>query len=164
MLGGNSFACAHVTVQTARFMSRGIREFGAILEAFKNKAIKTYSLGAPSVSAPRPQKPVIKKAALFPFFKEMHSLIRFADMLDFEITGVYDSKYSALVGSTTDHIMKDTVASHTIQNIEQIQWHTFDTLILGHLDEMSKLIMTLYTARWYPTKTFRLTVLASSTA
>jgi uncharacterized NAD-dependent epimerase/dehydratase family protein len=137
MLGGNSFACAHVTVQVARFMSQGIRDFSAILEAFKNKAIKTYSLNAPNRAAPRHQKPLIKKAALFPFFKEMHSLIRFADMLDFEITGVYDSKYSALVGSTTDHIMKDTVASHTIQNIDQIQWHTFDTLILGHLDEMS---------------------------
>jgi hypothetical protein len=30
MLGGNSFACAHVTVQAAQFMSQGIREFSAI--------------------------------------------------------------------------------------------------------------------------------------
>jgi uncharacterized NAD-dependent epimerase/dehydratase family protein len=140
MLGGNSFACAHATVQAARFMSQGIREFGALLEAFKNKAVKTFSLGTVGVTEKASPKPVIKKAALFPFFKEMHSLIRFTDMLDFEITGVYDSKYSALVGSTTDHIMKDTVASHTIQNIDQIQWDTFDTLILGHLDEMSSLI------------------------
>jgi hypothetical protein len=140
MLGGNSFACAHVTVQAARFMSQGIREFGAILKAFKKKALKTFSLGTTGIIDKAPQKPVIKKAALFPFFKEMHSLIRFTSMLDFEITSVYDSKYSALVGSTTDHIMKDTVASHTIQNIDQIQWDTFDTLILGHLDEMSNLI------------------------
>jgi uncharacterized NAD-dependent epimerase/dehydratase family protein len=137
MIGGNSFACAHVTVQAARFMSQGIREFGAILEAFKKKALKTYSMSMVNV----PDKALkISRAALFPFFKEMHSLIRFADLLDFEIIGVYDSKYSALVGSTTDHIMKDTVASHTIQNIDQIQWDTFDTLILGHLDEMSHLI------------------------
>jgi uncharacterized NAD-dependent epimerase/dehydratase family protein len=140
MLGGNSFACAHVTVQVARFMSQGIREFGAILEAFKSKAIKTYSLSTVNVTDKVPPKPLIRRAALFPFFKEMHSLIRFSNTLSFEITGVYDSKYSALVGSTTDHIMKDTVASHTIQNIDQIQWDTFDTLILGHLDEMSNLI------------------------
>jgi uncharacterized NAD-dependent epimerase/dehydratase family protein len=140
MLGGNSFACAHVTVQAAKFMSQGIREFGAILEAFKKKARKIFYLGTVDVKDKASQKPVIKKAVLFPFFKEMHSLIRFAGMLDFKITGVYDSKYSALVGSTTDHIMKDTVASHIIQNIDQIQWGAFDTLILGHLDEMSNLI------------------------
>jgi uncharacterized NAD-dependent epimerase/dehydratase family protein len=140
MLGGNSFACAHVTVQAVQFMNQGIKEFGVILEAFRKKAVKTYSLGMVNGTEKRPQKPVIRQAALFPFFKEMHSLVRFADLLDFEITGVYDSKYSANVGSTTGHIMKDDVPGFPIQNIDQIRWETFDTLILGHLDEMTNLI------------------------
>jgi hypothetical protein len=140
MLDGNSFACAHVTVQAAKFMAQGLRSFDAILEAFKKRAVKTHSISSISATNQGPQKPVIKKAALFPFFKEMHSLIRFTDLLDFEITGVYDSKYSANVGSSTGHIMKDAVADFTIRNIEQIDWDSFDTLILGHLDEMSNLL------------------------
>lgn len=70
----------------------------------------------------------------------MHSLIHFSNDLKFEIVGVYDSKYSANVGSTTDHIMKADVKSYPIQNIAKIEWDSFDTLILGHLDEMSSLI------------------------
>jgi uncharacterized NAD-dependent epimerase/dehydratase family protein len=141
MLGGNSFACAHVTVQTALFMDKGIRGFDAILEAFKGKAIRRYAFAAAPFSQNRGQrKPEIKKAVLFPFFKEMHSLIRFSDILDFEIVGVYDSKYSANVGAAASHIMKDTVQSLVIKNIDHIEWDMFDTLIIGHLDEMSALI------------------------
>lgn len=44
----------------------------------------------------------IKKAALFPFNKEMHSILRFEDKLDFEITDVYDTKYSLRVGKNTN--------------------------------------------------------------
>lgn len=141
MLGGNSFACAHVTVQTALFMEQGIREFGAILEAFKGKAIRRYAFAAAPARQNRGQrKPKIKKAALFPFFKEAHSLVRFSDIPDFEIVEVYDSKYSANVGAATGHIMKDAVQNLVIKNIDHIEWDRFDTLIIGHLDEMSALI------------------------
>lgn len=142
MLGGNSFACAHTTVQIVKFMAEGIKEFNSILDAFKSIAKRKYLY--PPLSASKRANfmlPfVINKAVLFPFNKEMHSLIRFSDYLDFEIVAVYDSKYSANVGSTTNHIMKADVNSKTIQNIKQIDWNTFDTLILGHLDEMSNLI------------------------
>lgn len=142
MLGGNSFACAHATVQIAKFMSEGIKGFENILNAFKSIAKRQYV--NPTLSSSKSTNTFlpfeINKEVLFPFNKEMHGLIRFSTDLNFEIVGVYDSKYSANVGSTTSHIMKADVKSILIRNIKQIDWNTFDTLILGHLDEMSNLI------------------------
>lgn len=141
MLGGNSFSCAHVTVQTAKFMIEGKKTHNDIMKAFKEVAKTEYDNNNKCISNDNNSLPFsIKKAVLFPFNKEMHSLIRFSDDLNFEIVGVYDSKYSANVGSTTNHIMKSKEKCLTIQNINKIQWSTFDTLILGHLDEMSGLI------------------------
>lgn len=140
MLGGNSFACAHVTVQVAKFMAYGIKGFDNIMSAFRQKAKKQYlSDYKPSRKSGNSVPFSIKNAVLFPFNKEMHSLIRYSSDLEFDIVGIYDSKYSANVGTTTNHIMKANVKSLPIQNIDQIKWDEFDTLILGHLDEMLKL-------------------------
>lgn len=76
----------------------------------------------------------IKKAVLFPFNKEMHSILRFEDKLDFEITYVYDTKYSLRVGKNTNKEVKSDSSGHIIKNIEKIDWDSFDTLILGHID------------------------------
>ena len=82
----------------------------------------------------------IQKAVIFPFSKEMHSLIRFEEYLNFEIIDVYDTKYSCLVGASTNHIMKiDNNRNHTIKNIDHIDWDTFDTIIVGHLEYLSDL-------------------------
>ena len=42
MLGGNSFACAHVTVQIAKFIAEGINGIDSIMEAFKSIAKSKY--------------------------------------------------------------------------------------------------------------------------
>ena len=141
MLGGNSFACAHVTVQIAKFIAEGINGFDSIMNAFKNIAKKQYFNTHESIPGSGNNLPFsIEKAVLFPFNKEMHSLIRYSSDLKFQIVGVYDSKYSANVGSTTSHIMKSDVKCLPIQNVAMMKWDEFDTLILGHLDEMSNLI------------------------
>ena len=141
MLGGNSFACAHVTVQIAKFLNEGISGINGIMEAFKSMAKNKFFNTNKSISKREINLPFsIKKAVLFPFNKEMHSLIRYSSDLTFQIVGVYDSKYSATIGSTTSHIMKSDVKSMPIRNVAMLQWDEFDTLILGHLDEMSNLI------------------------
>lgn len=138
MLGGNSFACAHTSVQVAKFINSGVRGLHNILEEFKSQSIAYCKVPVSSLD----NKPsfVIHKAAVFPFNKEMHSLIRYAHLLSFDLMAVYDTKYSAYVGATTDHLMKDDVVSIKIRNIEQIDWSEIDTLILGHTDELSLLI------------------------
>lgn len=138
-VGGNSFACAHVTVQAAKFMYLGAKKRKELLLKFKEIAVKQYSTKVTVKQKGLPFK--IKKAAIFPFNKEMHSLVRYMDMLPFQIVDVYDIKYSAAVGATTSHLLKDTsVGEFVIKNIDCIDWNTFDTLILGHTSEVSLLI------------------------
>ena len=100
---GNSFACAHVTVQAARFMSEGAATFSEIMSRFREISLQIDFNDKRSAKKTRPFE--IKRAAVFPFNKEMHSVIRFYDLLPFEISGVYDIRESSRVGSTTDHIM-----------------------------------------------------------
>lgn len=133
---GNSFACAHVTVQAANFLSQkkvGIKE---LINKFKE--ISQEAEFNNSCSRNKKKLFTIKNAVIFPFNKEMHSLIRYDDLLNFNIIDVYDYKYSAHLNSTTDHIMKDNVKSFKIKNIEKIDWETFDTIIIGHLPIGSK--------------------------
>lgn len=138
MLGGNSFACAHVTVQVAKFLEEGASTKQEVLQMFKNKSVNKFTL-----ISQKPQKTINKiyKAVIFPFNKEMHSLIRYSDMLSFEIIGLYDTKYSINIGSTTTHVLDDeNIPNYLIQNISNIKWEEFDTIILGHMDELSSLM------------------------
>ena len=138
LLEGNSFACAHAAVQAAEWLAGGYCGRKEILEQFREASVvqnKAY------VSA-RPVQTLfpITNAALFPFCKEMHSLLRFHDLLTFRIADVYDIKYSAVVGADVRLLMKDESApALVVKNIEHIEWDAFDTLIIGHMGELSSL-------------------------
>ena len=139
MIGGNSFACAHATVQIAKFMHDGFKTKEEILNRFKeiSKAqhiSREFRLKSNLLFG-------MNKVVLFPFNKEMHSLVRYSDMLPFAIESIYDVKYSGTIGATTTHLMKDSgIKEITIKNIRDIEWHLFDTLILGHTSTLSTLI------------------------
>lgn len=79
-MDGNSFACAHATKQTLKFMLRGVSGRRNILDCFRSVALAEYNI--------EPKHPVIKKdfskwkrAAIFPFNKEMHSIVRYSECL-----------------------------------------------------------------------------------
>lgn len=84
----------------------------------------------------------IQKAIVLPINKENYSLIRFAEELDFEIIDFYDFKQLLRVGmpiSTVIH--SDKYGDKIIKSIEKIDWtKEFDTVIIGHLEMISKLI------------------------
>lgn len=137
-LSGNSFACAHVTSKIAEmiFFSQEKLTQETILNNFRQMAIENHS----SLNTFVPQKlPFnIQNAVLFPFSKEMHSLLRYEHLLDFKIVDIYDTKYSAKIGSTSTHLMNDDrIHSYTIKNINKINYDNFDTFIIGHMSELS---------------------------
>lgn len=139
MMSGNSFACAHVTSIIAEIMSHDIFGFENVLRTLKNKAIRQYTQNSKNEQKTIPFK--IKKAVLFPFNKEMHSLIRFYHLLDFDIVGIYDTKYSGTVGASTAHLLKDeNVKNIIIENINNLNVESFDTMILGHTTDLISLI------------------------
>lgn len=136
-IGGNSFAAAHTTVRAIEYMAKGHCTLNEIINCFKYDSLKIHT-PSPMIE----QEPIfhINKAAIFPFNKEMHSLVRFQDMLPFQINKIYDIRYSGLIGSTTNHILSDcSFPNQTIENIENIDWAAFDTIILGHMDKLISL-------------------------
>ena len=140
-LGGNSFACAHVTVKVAKLMHEGFISKDVILEKIKEESIKIHKHSKNEIMK---QPFLISKAALFPFNKEMHSLIRYQNLLSFSIVDIYDVKYSPQIGKSTSELLnlnnKTNTTDFQVKSIEQIQWEKFDTIILGHMDELSLLI------------------------
>ena len=134
--GGNSYACAHLTGIISNF------EKTDNIVSLKEK-LDEYSAGSydeiPCKSV-KTNKSIAeyKKVAIFPFNKEMHSLVRFSHMLSFEIVDVYDLKYTARVGSTTDWILGEKCCkNYTIKDINDIDMNAFDTFVLGHTGELS---------------------------
>lgn len=140
LMDGNSFACAHATKQTLQFMLRGVRGRSNILDCFRSIAVEQYHMESKQ-PAKKPDLSGWKRAAIFPFQKEMHSLIRYSSSLPFEISNVYDLKYSGHVGATTSAIMNDnSVPALTVENIHDICYDSFDALIFGHFTELENLI------------------------
>jgi hypothetical protein len=80
----------------------------------------------------------IARAVTFPFNKEIHSLVRYADLLNFKIIDYYTLRLSGLIGKDISDIVKDCSFHSIIKNIDEIDWNSFDTLILGHCSEYSQ--------------------------
>lgn len=140
---GNSFAAPYITCVIADALNNGVNP-NNILEYLRDNAknIVDYS---PKTNMKKPEKFMPEKAIVFPFNKEMHSIVRFDKKLAFSFS-VCDVKESGLVGSST--ALKVPGTDYLIQNIDQLDWNeTFDTFILGHNEELSLLTrrdLTLY--------------------
>lgn len=143
--GGNSFACAHVTGILANLISNNYKndkDIDEIYKKLKNLSLKSYTINKNYDVIYDPfDSRKIKRAIIFPFNKEMHSLIRFNDMLNFNIIDVYDIKHSGRVGSCSNKILNvRQKVSYNIKNIQDIDMHSFDTCILGHVYELNQLL------------------------
>lgn len=137
---GNSFACAHVSSLIVKCLKMGVHGTIAVLESLEKYA--DYQLSFGRELADRHHIPCrIEEAVVFPFSKEVHSLIRFEQNLSFKIVDVYDTKYSTLVGASSNHLLNiSNPNDHIIKNIESIDWMSFDTIIIGHLDYLSDIL------------------------
>lgn len=90
----------------------------------------------------------IKRAIVFPFNKEVHSLLRYKCMLDFEIVKVLDSKYSGNVNRSIGEILNIDTENMLIESVENLDWnYNFDTVILGHLEKIEQITKKNYYER-----------------
>ncbi|MCK9626650.1 MAG: S8 family serine peptidase [Bacteroidales bacterium] len=136
---GNSFAGAYASSIVSNLLEKGIRKVN-IREALKKEARKIYNKVE--------NKPIEKKlfhisnAAVFPINKEMHALIRFEKYLNFNIKKFYDTKYSGKVGAQICKVINnppDNINNSIIENIDKIDWDCFETLIIGHTQELQSI-------------------------
>lgn len=133
---GNSYACAHITGILSLYINSHDPK-----DILTERCLGSIDVGVEKKSVFVNPVAKYKKAVAFPFNKEMHSIIRFHDQLRFELVDIYDLKYSAHVGAFTNDLLKSTCPrNYCIRNIEDINWDSFDTFILGHTDELFQIL------------------------
>lgn len=142
MVTGTSFAAAHALVLIVQAYEQGAKNKKSILERLRIRAHNTLCFPSPAVSqntVPIAINPV--KAAVYPFNKEVHALLRFSEHLSFSITHICDEPLHGNVGADVDKMLFGEAKNLRI--IEKLQnlWtcEDYDTLIIGHLDELSLL-------------------------
>lgn len=143
-VNGNSFIAPHISARILQYRSKNpdcTRE--QVMQYLENNAssIVSFEIPTASVSTPFP----IHKAVVFPFNKEIHAIVRFEQLLSFEITDYFDVKYLGNINRSVSDIFNNVQSRHTVKNIEMLDWNTnFDTLILGHTDLIEQLTQRQY--------------------
>lgn len=134
---GNSFLCANITANVAKcIQDQGDFHLQKICTE-KHSFLKTVDNHMPFT---------IQKAAIFPFNKEIHAIARFEKLLNFNITNYYTARITGHIGKQISDILPDCDNDKVIKNIDDIEWNDFDTLILGHTGELSRLTKNDYEA------------------
>lgn len=135
---GTSFACARVT----GFLAQQLKEnpMKNIKDIIKTLPANTFEPQVKTKAKSVNQLNWIKNALVFPFNKEMHSIIRFESQLPFNIKHVVDLPLLGNVGKTTDELLVYCNHSHIIHgNFKKALDDEIDTVILGDLSELSKI-------------------------
>lgn len=127
---GNSLAAPYITAQINNINPK-TNDILSIKHLLEKNAKYIYRYPA----KPTPYLPKINKAAVFPFNKETRNILNYEDELIFQVVDFYDIKYSGNLSQCYTSLFSDR--SFIIKDYKKINWDTFDTLIVGHLEELS---------------------------
>ena len=141
--GGTSFAAPHISAIVALIRqclpAAGLPQVRNILAA---NALESEEDGEPTIAIERPGFPSyewIGRAALYPYNKEMHALVRHAKHLHFTMTGIADPVGKGLVGKDAgEAIGVDPLGVCIVPKLGDAL-EGADTLILGYVDQLSQL-------------------------
>lgn len=146
---GSSFAAPQITGIIAlirqAFPKANLDEIRNILEANASREVQQKIPSGRKIRLPTPQTPQsfdpnkIKRAAIYPYNKEMHSLMRFRELLKFEIVGIADPIAKGYVGKDAGEAIGIPPVGIRVQPRFQEILKEADTLILGYVDELSRI-------------------------
>ncbi|MDE6947171.1 MAG: S8 family serine peptidase [Anaeroplasmataceae bacterium] len=134
---GASFTTAYVTAIILGFLieKNNPKE---IVSELKRNAIKVVD----GETVKDSKKEIIwnmgRRIAVFPYNKEIHSIVNFSEMIDGNLVDVYDSKFFRNCGKTVRNFEGSN--QYTIKNIDKIDWEKFDILVIGHIAEIEAAI------------------------
>lgn len=128
LVKGNSFSCALVTAELVKQKIQG-----TFIPTLFNKRKFNYLAGN-NIAIPK-----MKKSIVFPFNKEIHSIANNEDLISTEIVAYYSHKATGQVGKRICDVIKWSTNEKIIRNINDIDWQSFDSIILGHMDELDML-------------------------
>lgn len=138
LVGGASMACAYITCVLAKIADEHLNLQKALLY-LKSESRYTYISNKIEKQMDNNQFK-IKNAVVFPFAKEAHAFLRFADKLSFRISAYCDVRRSGKVGRKLSSYYEGADSTDYIKDIEQVDFKDVDTLILGHLDELNTIL------------------------
>lgn len=128
---GSSFATAYITALLCKN-----NFFGK-----KNIVMKYLELNAKEVIENEVEDeskrcPKIKKAILMPYNKEIKNIVKFSNLINFKICGIYEIKLSCNVGV----LYNGFNVQGKVEDIEHIDWEgDFDTIIIGHIQKLENI-------------------------
>ncbi|MBI5978593.1 DUF1611 domain-containing protein [Clostridium perfringens] len=139
LLAGSSFVAPHITGIISNLMASGVSNKNEIFSHIRKISKKIHPRKSYNIQE---QVFNINKAVIFPFNKEMHSLVRFQNLLNFQITDVLDLKYMKTINKKSSEILQGQLENDfIIKNIENLNWNNnFDTFIIGHVREINEVI------------------------
>lgn len=134
---GSSFACAHMT---ANIVNANILEKNNDLSHEKQIAIlNKCSKSAMEVDIKRKNSICmsVKKTAILGYTKETSILIKFKELLSFDVIAILETKYSGKIGKEINNADTDQIIK--IINVEEFNFNLIDTLIVCHTKELNLL-------------------------
>lgn len=135
---GNSFLAPEFSAKISNILKNQKCTFEELVEILDKGACSTIAESNVEIRKIPFQ---IKRAVVFPFNKEMHSIARYEKDLKFEVVGYYDTKYSRNVGKSVSEISGGCATNEYIKDIETLDWESqFDTFILGHTSVISEVM------------------------
>lgn len=140
LVGGSSFVAPYITSCVYKLMKKNVIDLNEILTELRSHAKKIISY---QEDGKLKESFSIKKAVIFPYNKEIHSLLRYSDLLSFEIEKICDNVYMGNVGKRINELTKNQIESDLeICDLDQIDWSNldFDTFVLGHTKEISDVV------------------------
>lgn len=148
MTGGNSFAAPHITGIIAHLLEQhpicSVQDIRLLLqEKVLNEISQDRNKSKSGCQSHRKDfqedYTYIKKAVLYPYNKEMHSLVRYRDLLAFEIVGVADPIGKGMVGKDAGKVIGESQVNLRISPNIRRAMADADTLILGYVDQLSRI-------------------------
>lgn len=144
LVGGSSFATPYITALVYSCVESGMRDRGEICQKIRLEAKRQYTM---TTHLPIDKPFSIESAILFPFNKEMHSLLRYEDLLCFNIEKICNCKYLGNINkSVTEATKGSLISDRIICDYENLDWDSeqFDCFVLGHTAEIGRVSQKNY--------------------
>lgn len=131
-------SCAYVTRYAIKSLLGCELSFIELLNSLKEKSIYKTEFSILPVIKNHYDFNDIKDIAIFPYNKELTSLLNFPSLLKFNLIDIYEHKRFGKVGLNVRS--EYNALNYILKDIDKCDWAKFDTLVIGHLTEMEKRI------------------------
>ena len=136
-VSGSSYAAPYVTIAIFVLLKDGLHTVDTAIQRLNELCIRSIKCQT-DANEYKWNKIEFQSAIAFPFNKEIHSLVRYSDMMVIKLLGIYNLKYMGNIGKRTSDFI-NSKASFEIKNIDDLNWDdAFDLFILGHCDKIAQ--------------------------